>query len=100
MQIKNEIYEKFKEYLADYGTPCVLRSDNGTDYKNRKFKKPCTNNKIKRDYTAAETPEQNGVAERYNRIVVETAEPLDRIKNVKVLLASRNRHLCLCAQLS
>ena len=31
---------------------------------------------IKRDYTVPETPEQNGVAERYNRTVVETARSL------------------------
>ena len=38
---------------------------------------PTTKSKIKREYTVAETPEQNGVTERYNRtIIVETARSL------------------------
>ena len=41
-----------------------------------KFKKLCTNNKMEREYTVPGTPAQNGVAERYNRTVVETARSL------------------------
>ena len=73
MRYKNEVLQKFKEYLDEYGAPGTLRSDNGTEYTNKKFKRLSTNNKIKREYTVPETPEQNGVAERYNRTVVETA---------------------------
>ena len=73
MRNKNEVYQKFKEYLADYGTPRKLRSDNGTEYTSRKFKQLCIKNKIRREHTVPETPEQNRVAERYNRTVVETA---------------------------
>ena len=76
MRHKNEALQKFKEYLAENGTPRILRSDNGTKYTNKSFKQFCTNNKIKREYTVLETPEQNGVAERYNRTVVETARSL------------------------
>ena len=46
------------------------------EYTNKNFKNFCTNNKIKFEYTVPETPEQNGVAERYNRTVVETARSL------------------------
>ena len=73
---KNEALQKFKKYLAENGTPRILRSDNGTEYTNKSFKQFCTNNKIKREYTVLETPEQNGVAERYNRTVAETARSL------------------------
>ena len=73
---KNQALQKFKEYIAENGTPRILRSDNGTEYTNRSFKQFCINNKIQREYTVPETPEQNGVAERYNRTVVETARNL------------------------
>ena len=73
MRHKNQALQKFKEYIAENGTPRILRSDNGTEYTNKSFKLFCTNNKIKREYLDPETPEQNGVAERYNRTVVETA---------------------------
>ena len=63
---KNEVYQKFKEYLADYGTPRKLRSDNCTEYTNKKIKQLCIKNKIRREYTVPETREPNGVAERYN----------------------------------
>ena len=73
---KNQALQNFEEYLAENGTPRILRSDNGTEYTNKSFKQFCTNNKIKREYTVPETLEQNGVAERYSRTVVETARSL------------------------
>ena len=76
MRHKNQALQKFKEYIAENGTPRILRSDNGTKYTNKSFKQFCTNNKIKREYTVPETPEQNGVAEQYNRTFVETARSL------------------------
>ena len=76
MRHKNQALHKFKEYIAENGTPRILRSDNGTKYTNKSFNHFCTNNKIKRDYTVPEFPEQNGVAERYNPTVVETARSL------------------------
>ena len=54
----------------------ILWSENGTEHTNKSFNHFCNNNKIKREYTVPETPEQNGVAERYNRTVVETARSL------------------------
>ena len=76
MRHKNRELENFIEYIAENGTPRILRSDNSTKYTNKIFKQFCTNNKIKREYTVPETPEQNGVAGRDNRTVVETARSL------------------------
>ena len=64
---------QFKEYLAEKDTLRILRSENGTKYTNKCFNHFCTNNKINREYSVRETPEQNVVAERYNRTVVEIA---------------------------
>ena len=76
MRHKNQALQKFKKYIAENGTPRILRSDNGTECTNRSFKQFCTNNEIKREYTVPETPQQNGVAEQYNRTIVETARSL------------------------
>ena len=70
---QKQVLQKFKEHIAVSGTPCILRSDNGTNYTIKTFTNFCTNNKIKREYTVTQNPEQNGVAEQYNRTVVETA---------------------------
>ena len=34
----------------------------------RKLQKSCSNNKIKKEHTVTETPEENGVAEQYKKV--------------------------------
>lgn len=51
----------------------ILRSDNGREYINKVFDHFLRENGIKRNLTADYTPQQNGVAERYNRTLVEMA---------------------------
>ena len=74
MRHKNQALQKVKEYIAENGTPRILRSDNGTEYTNKSFKQFCTNNKIKREYTVPETPEQNGV-ETARSLLIESKLP-------------------------
>ena len=66
MRNKSEVIDKFKEYVAENGTPRTLRSDNGAEYTSRKFKEFCRDSKVKQEFTVPETPQQNGVAERFN----------------------------------
>lgn len=49
----------------------VLRSDNGTEYFSNAFKRYCEHNGILQQKTAVYTPQQNGVAERINRTILE-----------------------------
>ena len=49
----------------------VLRSDNGGEYKSDPFLKLCRNEGIDRHFTVRETPQQNGIVERFNRILLE-----------------------------
>ena len=51
----------------------VLRSDNGGEYKSTKFAKFCADRGIIHKFTPPHTPELNGVAERMNRALVESA---------------------------
>ena len=67
MQYKTQALQNFKEYVAQYGRPKILRTDNGTEYKNKALKKIfCISKEISRKNTVSETPEQNDVADCFN----------------------------------
>ena len=53
-----------------------LRLDNGIKYTDSRFMELCEQHGIKRDFTICKTPQQNGVAERMNRTIVEKARCL------------------------
>ncbi|GJX97491.1 putative ribonuclease H-like domain-containing protein [Tanacetum coccineum] len=49
----------------------IIRCDNGTKFKNRVMNEFCKQKGIKKEYSVAKTPQQNGVAERRNRTLIE-----------------------------
>ncbi|GKD23292.1 putative ribonuclease H-like domain-containing protein [Tanacetum coccineum] len=65
-QIKNQLNQKVK----------TIRCDNGTEFKNRDIIEFCGSKGIKREYSNARTPQQNGVAERKNRTLIEAARTM------------------------
>ncbi|GJY10452.1 putative ribonuclease H-like domain-containing protein [Tanacetum coccineum] len=54
----------------------IIRSDNGTEFKNRVMDDFCKEKGIKREYSVAKTPQQNDVAERRNRTLIEDARTI------------------------
>lgn len=54
----------------------IFRTDNGGEYCSRSFDAFCKANGVIHQLTAPHTPEQNGVAERMNRTIVEKARCL------------------------
>ncbi|GKA33128.1 ribonuclease H-like domain-containing protein, partial [Tanacetum coccineum] len=52
------------------------RCDNGTEFKNREMNEFCGLKGIKREFSVARTPQQNGVAERKNRTLIEAARTM------------------------
>ena len=50
-----------------------LRSDNGGEYCSKEFDIYCSHNGICREKTVPGTPEENGVLERMNRMIMECA---------------------------
>ncbi|KAI3715360.1 hypothetical protein L6452_22340 [Arctium lappa] len=54
----------------------VLRTDNGTEFKNKIVDKYLESVGISHQYSAARTPQQNGVVERRNRTLVEAARTM------------------------
>ncbi|GJT63833.1 ribonuclease H-like domain-containing protein [Tanacetum coccineum] len=54
----------------------VIRCDNGTEFKNKEMNQFCERKGIKREFSVARTPQQNGVAERKNRTLIEAARTI------------------------
>ncbi|GJT31133.1 putative ribonuclease H-like domain-containing protein [Tanacetum coccineum] len=74
----NEIFKNFIkeiENLVDKKVK-IIRSDNGTEYKNKVMDDFCREKGIKREYSVAKTPQQNGMAERRNRTLIEAAKTM------------------------
>ncbi|GJW56536.1 putative ribonuclease H-like domain-containing protein [Tanacetum coccineum] len=54
----------------------IIRCDNGTEFKNKVMDDFCREKGIKREYSVARTPQQNGVAKRRNRTLIEAARTM------------------------
>ncbi|GJY20705.1 putative ribonuclease H-like domain-containing protein [Tanacetum coccineum] len=64
--IENQINHKVK----------IIRCDNGTEFKNNDMNQFCGLKGIKREFSVAKTSQQNGVAERKNRTLIEAARTM------------------------
>lgn len=78
---KSEVFYMFKAFksLVENQTERkikILRTDNGTEYLSNAFTDFCKMNGIQHQLTTAYTPQQNGVAERMNRTIIERAKCL------------------------
>nr|GEU47394.1 hypothetical protein [Tanacetum cinerariifolium] len=54
----------------------VFRCDNGTEFKNSVMNDFCAMKDVRREFSVARTPQQNGVAERRNRTLIEAARTM------------------------
>ncbi|GJT87871.1 putative ribonuclease H-like domain-containing protein [Tanacetum coccineum] len=66
IQIENLVDKKVK----------IIRSDHGTEFKNKVIDDFCREKGIKRECSVARTPQQNGVAERRNRTLIKAARTM------------------------
>uniref|UniRef100_A0A2N9HW24 Integrase catalytic domain-containing protein n=1 Tax=Fagus sylvatica TaxID=28930 RepID=A0A2N9HW24_FAGSY len=78
---KSEAFAKFKIWKAEMENQTrrkikCLRTNNGIKYRECDFLKFCEEHGIKRHFTVQKTHQQNGVAERLNRTITETARCL------------------------
>jgi transposase InsO family protein len=76
LKAKNEVFNKFKEFKALVENLSekkinILRSDNGGEFTSDEFKALCKEVRIKRELSTPYNPQQNGVAERKNRTIME-----------------------------
>ncbi|PKU65026.1 Retrovirus-related Pol polyprotein from transposon TNT 1-94 [Dendrobium catenatum] len=78
---KSDVFSKFIEF-QNYAERQfsrrihILRTDNGGEYINNKFKTLCNHNGIIHQTSCPHTPSQNGVAERKHRHLIETTRAL------------------------
>ena len=78
---KDEAFEKFQAFKdlveneSDRKIKC-LRSDRGGEFTSDEFFDFCEQYGIKRQFSTARTPQQNGVVERMNRIVQQMARAM------------------------
>nr|GFB52584.1 retrovirus-related Pol polyprotein from transposon TNT 1-94 [Tanacetum cinerariifolium] len=61
--------------LKDYKVK-IIRCDNGGEFGNKEMNDFCSQKGIKREFSNAKTPQQNGVAERRNRTLIEAARTM------------------------
>nr|GEV85478.1 hypothetical protein [Tanacetum cinerariifolium] len=54
----------------------VIKSDNRTEFKNNDLNQLCGMKGIKREFNVPRTPQQNGIAERKNRTLIEAARTM------------------------
>ncbi|GJU90611.1 retrovirus-related pol polyprotein from transposon TNT 1-94, partial [Tanacetum coccineum] len=81
--LKFEAFGKFKEWkqLVENQTGRTvkkLRTDNGLEFCNREFEQLCIENGIARHLTITGTPQQNGIAERMNRTLMDKVRSIEK----------------------
>jgi hypothetical protein len=81
MKYKSETLDKFKEFLNSVGMHSkddykTLRTDSGGEYISKVFKSFCKDNRINQQFTIPHTPQQNGVAERNWRSLMDITRSL------------------------
>nr|GEY20123.1 ribonuclease H-like domain-containing protein [Tanacetum cinerariifolium] len=54
----------------------IIRCDNGGEFRNKKMNDFCSRKGIKREFSNAKTPQQNEVAERRNKTLIEEAKTM------------------------
>nr|GEY53006.1 putative ribonuclease H-like domain-containing protein [Tanacetum cinerariifolium] len=54
----------------------IIISDNGTEFKNQDLNQFCRMKGIKREFSVPRTPQQNGIAKRKNRTLIEAARTM------------------------
>ena len=81
MKGKNEVFGKFKEFKALVENLSkkkikIFRSNNGGEFTGGEFKSFCMEARIKRELSSPYNPQQNGVAERKNRTIMEAVKAM------------------------
>ncbi|KAI3732632.1 hypothetical protein L1987_63839 [Smallanthus sonchifolius] len=81
LRTKDETTEILKSYILRVDNQSnqnvkIIRCDQGTEFKNHTLNYFCESKGIERQYSAPRTPQQNGVAERRNRTLIESARSM------------------------
>ncbi|KAL4283725.1 hypothetical protein GQ457_16G004320 [Hibiscus cannabinus] len=80
---KTDVFSTFKVFKARVELDSknkikCFKSDNGGEHTSNEFDEFCRNESIKKQFTTVHTPQQNGVAERMNRTLLERTRAMLR----------------------
>ncbi|GJZ02198.1 ribonuclease H-like domain-containing protein [Tanacetum coccineum] len=75
LDLKNIVPSRGLENQLNHNVK-IIRCDNGTEFKNHAMNELCAKKGIKREFSVARTLQQNGVAERKNRTLIEAARTM------------------------
>ena len=99
LKAKSEALASLTKFVLSVGTPKKLSQDNAKEFYSEQFKMYCLNAGILQEMTISETPQQNGLAKRCNRTLLETARclltdsVLPRMLGAEILNATRVKNL-------
>eukprot|EP00253_Pinus_taeda_P033571 PITA_33571 len=84
---KSEVFETFQNFKALVETQSemrvkVLRTDRGGEYISKEFLRFCRENGIHKQFKASYTPQQNGVAKRKNRTIMDMVRSMLKAKHL------------------
>jgi transposase InsO family protein len=94
LKAKNEVFNKFKEFKALVENLSekkikILRSDNGGEFTSDEFKAFCKEVGIKRELSTPYNPQQNGVAERKNRTIMEAVKAMIHDQDLRCIYGKK-----------
>eukprot|EP00253_Pinus_taeda_P023308 PITA_23308 len=92
---KSEVFDRFKEFKALEENQTekkikVLRTDKGGEFCSKEFEKFYKKCGIERQNTTPYTPQQNGVAERMNKMLMERARSILNVLVTRKVVYSRD----------
>ncbi|GJS69342.1 hypothetical protein Tco_0702183 [Tanacetum coccineum] len=81
LKTKDETYRILRNFITEIENlkdlkVKIIRCDNGGEFRNKEMDDFCSRKGIKREFSNARTPQQNGVAERRNRTLIEAARTM------------------------
>eukprot|EP00253_Pinus_taeda_P004625 PITA_04625 len=84
---KSEVFEKFRHFKTLVEKQCghyikALRTDRRGEYISQDFLRFCRENGIQKQFTARYPPQQNGVAERKNRTILDMVRSMMKAKHL------------------
>ena len=87
LKYKSEVFEKCFHFKALIENQCgqhikALRTDRGGEYMSKLCMHFCRENGIHKKFTARYTPQQNGVAERKNRTIMDMVRSMMKEKHL------------------
>jgi transposase InsO family protein len=91
LKSKDEVFSNFKEFKALIENLSerkikILRSDNGGEHTSKEFVNFCKYVGIKRELTTPYNPQQNGVEEIKNRIIMEAVKTMIHDQDIPMCL--------------